>query len=102
MDALIESRLSEVEGICRRLGVQRLELFGSAARDDFDPQRSDIDLLVTLEPMAPARYAAVFFDLKTGLEALFQRPVDLLTDASLQNPYRRARIASERLPLYGS
>jgi predicted nucleotidyltransferase len=67
MDALIESRLSEVEGICRRLGVQRLELFGSAARADFDPQRSDIDLLVTLGPMAPGTLRGCLFRSEDGL-----------------------------------
>ncbi len=102
MDASIESRLPEVAGLCRRLGVRRLDLFGSATRADFDPSRSDIDLLVTLEPMPPARYAAAFFDLKAELETLFQRPVDLLTEAGLQNPYRRARVDSERMPLYGN
>lgn len=102
MDALIRSRLPELERLCRRLGVQQLDLFGSAARADFDPDRSDIDFLVTLEPMSPTRYADAYFNLKEGLESLFDRPVDLLTDASLTNPYRRARIESERLRLYAA
>lgn len=102
MDALIRSRLPELERLCHRLGVQQLDLFGSAARADFDAARSDIDFLVTLEPMSPPRYADAYLELENGLESLFQRPVELVTDASLTNPYRRARIESERLRLYAA
>ena len=102
MDASVRSRLPQLQLLCRRLGVQSLDLFGSAARADFDASRSDIDLLVSLGPMPPPRYAAVYFDLKQSLEQLFQRPIDLLTDASLQNPYRRARIEAERVRLYAA
>jgi len=51
MNALIRSRLPELKRLCQRLGVQQLDLFGSAARADFDADRSDIDFLVTLAPM---------------------------------------------------
>ncbi|MBA3599020.1 MAG: nucleotidyltransferase domain-containing protein [Methylibium sp.] len=102
MNALIQSRLPELERLCHRLGVQQLDLFGSAAPADFNAERSDIDFLVTLAPTSPPRYADAYFELKAGLESLFQRPVDLVTDASLTNPYRRARIESERLRLYAA
>ncbi len=32
-------------------------------------------------------YADTYFDLADQLENLFQRPVDLVTDKSLSNPY---------------
>lgn len=102
MDASIRDRLPQLTLLCERLGVQRLDLFGSATRADFDAARSDVDFLVTLAPMSPTRYADTYFRLKGELEALFERPVDLLTDASVQNPYRRARIDAERLRVYGA
>lgn len=46
----IEAHRAEIAELCRRFGVQRLELFRSAARVlDFDPTRSDVDLLVTFD-----------------------------------------------------
>lgn len=102
MDASIRARLPQLALLCARLGVQRLDLFGSATRADFDAARSDVDFLVTLAPMAPTRYADTYFHLKAELESLLERPVDLLTEEGLQNPYRRARIDAERLPVYGA
>lgn len=100
MNALIADKRSEIERLCVRLGVQRLGVFGSALRDDFDPTRSDVDFLVTLPPLAPARYARAYFELKAALETLLGRPVDLLTDTALHNPHRRSRIEGEQQPLY--
>lgn len=67
--------------ICRRYGVARLEVMGSFARGDHTPE-SDLDLLVTFEP--DAKVGLEFVALKLELEALFGRPVDLLTRASVE------------------
>jgi uncharacterized protein len=99
MQAIVRERLTEVAALCRSLGVRRLELFGSAARDDFGPA-SDIDFLVTLDVLPPQGYAERYFDLKEGLEALFDRPVDLLTDASVLNPYLRAHIRADSIRVF--
>jgi predicted nucleotidyltransferase len=53
MQPFVAARKAEIEAICRRFHVRRLDLFGSAARDDFDPARSDIDFLVEYEPDNP-------------------------------------------------
>ena len=42
----------QVHALCARYGVARLELTGSAARDDFDPATSDVDFLVEFLPNA--------------------------------------------------
>ena len=47
---LIHARREEVAELCRRFHVRRLEVFGSAARGDFDPERSDVDFLVEFDP----------------------------------------------------
>jgi len=39
----IEEHRSELAELCRRHHVLRLSLFGSATRDDFDPQQGDLD-----------------------------------------------------------
>ena len=100
MSSLIEQHQGEVADLCRRTGARRLDVFGSAVRADFDPSSSDLDFVVELEDLPPADYAQAYFKLKEGLESLFGRPVDLVTDSSLANPYFRDRIASERQTVY--
>ncbi len=51
MLTLLAEKLPELEQLCKLHGVKRLEVVGSAAREvDFDPARSDIDLLVEFAP----------------------------------------------------
>lgn len=97
---LLEAHRADVAELCRRVGASRLDVFGSAARGDFDPDASDLDFLVEFEALPPAQYAAAYFALKEGLEALFARPVDLVTSSGLGNPYFRDRVLAERRVLY--
>ena len=47
----IEAQRAAIAELCRRFHVRRLDVFGSAARGtDFDPSRSDVDLLVSYHP----------------------------------------------------
>lgn len=101
MRAGIEQRQSEIAALCRRFGVRRLELFGSAARRDFD-EASDIDLLVDLEPPPEMGYADAYFGFKEELERLLARPVDLVSLASLSNPYFLREIEASRRLLYAA
>lgn len=99
---LIEEKRAEVAELCRRKQVRRLEIFGSAARDDFDPSRSDLDFLVEFEPKSPVRGLDAYFGLKEELEALFGRPVDLVMPDAVRNPYVRAGIDKSRHLLYAA
>jgi predicted nucleotidyltransferase len=92
----------ELRDLCRRFHVRRLEVFGSAAHGDFDPARSDIDFLVEFEPLQPGAYVDAFFDLKEGLEKLFGRPVDLVSAASIRNPYFRQSVERTKALLYAA
>jgi uncharacterized protein len=90
-----------LSGVCTRFHVRRLDLFGSAATDHgFDSERSDLDILVTFDPLGPADYADAYFGLCEALEVLSGRPVDLLTEAALENPYLRKRVEHERRRLF--
>jgi predicted nucleotidyltransferase len=84
----------------RKFHVRRLDLFGSAATGNLDRARSDVDLLVEFEAMAPSAYAAAYFGLRAAAETLLGRPVDLMTEAALANPYLRRRIEGERRALF--
>ena len=104
MHATIADRRAELTALCRRHGVARLEVFGSAARGaGFDPATSDIDLLVTFTPAARNDFAA-FADFKDALEKLLGRPVDLVEREAVEasrNAIRRRRILAEAEPVYG-
>ena len=100
MHPVVASRRDELEALCHRLGIRRLELFGSAARDDFDESRSDIDLLVDFGE-AKGNGLADYFDFKEALEALFHRNVDLVEVGTVRNPYIRASMDRDRKLLYG-
>lgn len=102
MQPIVKSRLPELAEICRRFHVHRLELFGSAARADFDPQRSDIDLLVEFERDSPRKALDAYFGLKEALEALLGRPVDVVMAGAVTNPYLRAEIERSREPIYAA
>ncbi len=99
---LIDTQTAEIAALCRRFHVRRLELFGSAARDDFDPERSDVDFLVEFEPRHRLHAFDDYFDLKEGLEHLLGCPVDLVVEKAIRNPYFRAEIDRAREPVYGS
>ena len=81
--------------------MQKLEVFGSAATGvGFEAGKSDLDLLVVFEPLEPGDYARSYFGLHKALEVLSGRPVDLLTEPALKNPYLRQRINDERRRLF--
>jgi len=100
MADIIEQHREEVAALCRRAGARRLDIFGSAVRADFDPATSDLDFIVEFDELPPAKYANAYFALKEALEALFARPVDLITEGSVENPYFRERINAERKRVY--
>lgn len=56
MNYMIEQKRQEVERICRRRGVQQIELFGSATGANFDAARSDLDLPITFQELSPDQY----------------------------------------------
>jgi uncharacterized protein len=102
MSPFIDDHRAALEELCRRYRVRRLFLFGSAARDDFDARRSDVDLLVEFEAMPDGGYADAYFGLREALEALFGRDVDLVALAAVRNPYIRADIERTRTLLYAA
>lgn len=92
----------ELAALCRRFHVRRLDLFGSAARGDFDPGKSDIDFLVEFDRAAAQRPFDAYFGLKEALEELFGRPVDLVEAGAVRNPYLKASIEESRENVYAA
>src|SRR5690242_4801486 len=102
MQPIVAERKEEIAAICRRFAVRRLEVFGSAARDDFDPAKSDVDFLVEFELDSKPDLFGTYFPLKDALEALFGRKVDLLMTGAVENPYLRAAIDRSRETVFGA
>lgn len=100
MHNLIEEKRQDLERICRNRRVQRIELFGSAAGPNFDPASSDLNFLVTFQELDRDQYADTYFGLPEDLQALFQRPVDLVVASAIHNPYFRQVVESTKTLLY--
>ncbi|MDP7533734.1 MAG: nucleotidyltransferase domain-containing protein [SAR202 cluster bacterium] len=88
--------------LCEQFAVRRLEIFGSATRDDFNPARSDVDLLVEFGYSDTLRALQQYFGLKDALEGVLGRPVDLVESTAVKNPYVRKSIDESREPLYAA
>lgn len=99
---LLDDKRAELAALCRRYGVARLEVFGSAVRDDFDPPHSDLDFLVEFLPLSRGEHAEAYFGLRESLEALFGRPVDLVMTRAVKNPYFLQAIDQTRTVVYAA
>ena len=102
MSPFIDDYRAALEELCRRYPVRGLFLFGSATRDDVDPRRSDVDLLVEFEALPPGGYADAYFGLREALADLFGRDVDLVALSAVRNPYSKADIERTRMLLYAA
>jgi uncharacterized protein len=100
MIALVEQKKNDLADLCRRFKVERLELFGSAAAGSFQSPSSDLDFIVRFSAPFTGSHLDRYLDFAEALEQLFQRPVDLLTERAIRNPYFRRSIEATRLPVY--
>ena len=99
---ILKQQESDIHALCKKYHVGYLAVFGSATTDRFR-EDSDLDFLVSFEKGLTARQtSAAFFGLKLDLEALFGRPVDLITKASLTNPYFRQSVMAGQRALYAA
>ena len=102
MNRVIEEKREELKVLCRRFQVRRLDLFGSAVGEEFDPKSSDLDFLVEFNELEDNAYADTYFGLLEGLKLLFQRDVDLVVVSAVKNPYFRESIERSRTLLYAA
>ncbi len=104
MHAAIAEKREPLTDLCRRYGVARLDVFGSAARGgDFDAAASDVDFLVEFRPQEDN--LSNFLHFKEALEALLARPVDLVDRkaiAASRNYIRRRSILRSSEAIYGA
>jgi len=102
MVAVIQDKLDAIADLCRKYGVARLYVFGSATRDDFRPGSSDLDLLVDFGAMGGHAKAHAYFDLLDELEDLLEVRVDLVMVNAVKNRYIARDIERTKMMLYAA
>src|ERR1017187_5069311 len=87
----------KIAAFCRARRIRKLSLFGSVLREDFDPERSDVDVLAEFE--AGVRLGLRFFGYADELAQIIGRTVDFNTAAWLSK-YFRDDVVREAVPIY--
>ncbi|GAB1415973.1 nucleotidyltransferase domain-containing protein [Paludibacter sp.] len=100
MNRLLVDNIEKIKALCIAHNVKYLFAFGSVCTDRFN-DKSDIDLLISFNPMDYGDYADTYFNLAEKFENLFHRPVDLVTDKSLSNPYFIDSVNQTKTLIYG-
>lgn len=103
LPAVVAEHLEAIRALCREYGVLRLEVFGSALGPRFDPETSDIDLLVEYPPghdLGP--WAGRHTGLAEELEAVLGRPVDLVMVGAVRKPRFIEALRDSRRLLYAA
>jgi predicted nucleotidyltransferase len=98
----LKRKLPELQTLCRRHGVARLALFGSATRESFDADNSDYDFTVEFLPLPAGTKADAYFDLLEDLQQLLQRPVDLIVNGAITNPFFEESVKTSEQQLYAA
>ena len=98
--AEFDAKRSSLAALCVKHGVSRLELFGSGTTDAWSETTSDLDFIVTFRTDHVMGLSDRYIDLADDLEMLFRRPVDLITPASIRNPYFREAVNASRAQVY--
>lgn len=98
---LISKHKTQIEALCRRHGVRRLFVFGSVLSERFSGN-SDIDLVVEFSNIDISKYADNYYAFKFALEEELGRPIDLLEEQAIRNPYFRKALDAQRQLLYAA
>ena len=98
----VEQHRQEIAAICLRHHVCKLELFGSAAREDFDPKTSDLDFFVEFCDYSAPSIADQWFGLQEDLAALLGLRVELVSPRTAVNPYFLEVANRDRITLFAA
>jgi uncharacterized protein len=96
----LADHLRKIRVLCRRYGVRRLGAFGSVLRNDFDPKRSDVDLVVEFGRSRTHGLADQYFRFKSALERLLGREVDLVELRAMPDSRLKRSIKNSQVTLY--
>jgi hypothetical protein len=97
--SILDQHSNLVRSLCASHKVKRLYAFGLVLTSKFNDE-SDIDLIVDFDPMDVESYADNYFDLKFSLQDIFRRPIDLLEEKAIRNPYFKQAVCQHRKLVY--
>lgn len=101
MQGLLTENIDRIKALCVSHNVKSLFAFGSVCTDRFN-EESDVDLLISFNPMEYGEYADTYFELAEKFESILNCRVDLVTDKSLSNPYFIESINQTKILIYGA
>ncbi|HUM97125.1 MAG TPA: nucleotidyltransferase domain-containing protein [Chitinophagaceae bacterium] len=90
----------DISKLCKIHRVKSLYAFGSVLSEKFEKD-SDIDLIVDFDNIDVEDYADNYFNFKFSLQDILKRPVDLLENKAIKNPYFKQAVHQQRLLVYG-
>ena len=96
----INKHIAQINKLCYLNSVKTLFAFGSVTGDRFKND-SDIDLVVDFDDEDPISYSEHYFNLKFGLEHIFNRQIELLEEKAIRNPYLKGKIEDTKILIYG-
>jgi predicted nucleotidyltransferase len=95
-----EPKIIQIKELCEKNKVKSLYAFGSVVRDDFNKD-SDIDLVVDFNEKDPFTYTDLYFNLKSKLEELLKRQIDLIEERAIKNPIFKQQLEKTKVKIYG-
>jgi hypothetical protein len=101
MKLKLDEKTDDIGALCRKHAVKELYVFGSSLRDDFG-SHSDVDLAVVFSRKGVAGSFDQYFDFKTQLERLLERPVDLVCLPSVRNSVLRRELDETKKLIYAA
>lgn len=93
--------MNQIQQLCAEYQVRRLDVFGSALREDFNA-KSDIDFLVVFQRNGYGGAFEQFMNFKGALEQLLGRPVDILVDRPFRNSIFQQEVDQTRRSVYAA
>jgi len=96
----INQHIERIKTLCDSYDVRALFAFGSVLTDKFRPE-SDVDLVIDIADKDPFSYSEKYFNIKSELEQMFKRDIDLLEQKEIRNPYLKAEIDKTKVLIYG-
>ena len=90
---------NEINALCANHKVRSLYAFGSVLTPNFNTN-SDIDLIVDFKEIDVKDYADNYFDFKFSLQEILNRPVDLLEEQAIKNPYFKEDLNKKKVIVY--
>ena len=100
MAYIIDTYSKDIKRLCLLYHVKTLYAFGSVVSDRLT-NNSDVDFIVDFENIDIKDYADNYFDFKFSLQDILQRPVDLIEEKAINNPYFRQAVNKNRRLVYG-